>query len=115
MIVAIQGSKDFDDYAVFMRSMAVALSSMGDSKSIELVALGPKTINNFVAGFANLSEDGMKARGMTIKHYAVAHQWIETNIEKVDYFVYLSKPDEHPSRLVRIAESVDCEVGLFRY
>lgn len=115
MIVVIQGSKEFDDYNVFMRSMAVALSSMGDDKNIELVSAGPSKINGFVAGFANLSEDGMKARGMKIKHYSVAHQWVETNIEKVDYFVYLSRPNERPSRLVRIAESKNLEVGIFRY
>lgn len=115
MIVVIQGSKEFEDYNVFMRSMAVALSSMGDDKDIELVSAGPSLINKYVAGFANLSEDGMKNRGMKIKYYSVAHQWIETNIERVDYFIYLSKPNERPSRLVRIAEAVDCEVGLFRY
>ena len=115
MKVAVQGTKQFDDYNVFMRSMAVALSSMGDDKNIEIYSVGPRKVNNFLAGFVNLSEDGMKNRGMRIKPYMVAHSWLEQNIEDIDYFVYLSKPNERYSSLVRLAEEKDLEVGVFRY
>lgn len=115
MKVVIQGSKSFEDYNVFMRSMAVALSSMMNDSDIEIYSVGPNKINNFVSGFVNLSEDGMRARGKSIKKYFVPHAWVENNIEDVDYFIYLSKPGERPSRLVGQAEEADCEVGIFRY
>lgn len=115
MKVVVQGSKTFDDYNVFMRSMAVALSSMNNDSNIEVYTVGPSKVNNFVTGFVNLSEDGMKARGMSIRKYSVPHSWVESHVEEVDYFIYLSNPGEQPSRLVRLAEAVDCEVGVFRY
>lgn len=116
MIVAVQGSKTFDDYSVFMRSMAVALSSLkGDDDDMTIYTVGPHKVSSFIAGFVNLSEDGLKARGKTIKRYSVSHRWVEDNINKIDYFVYLANPDEHMSRLARTAERSGCEVGMFRY
>lgn len=101
MKVAIQGSKSFDDYQVFLRAMAVALSSLkSDENSIEFYSVGPNRINNFLAGFVNLSEDGMKNRGMSIKYYKVSHGWLEERLDQMDYFVYLSKPKERYSPLV---------------
>ena len=115
MKVVVQGSKTFDDYNVFMRSMAVALSSMNNDSNIEVYTVGPSKVNNFVTGFVNLSEDGMKARGMSIRKYSVPHSWVESHVGEVDYFIYLSNPGEQPSRLVRLAESQNLEVGIFRY
>lgn len=115
MKVAVQGSKEFKDYQIFMRSMAVAMSSLNKGDTLSIYSVGPHKINSFIAGFVNLSEDGMKARGMNIKYYKVSHSWMEERLDQMDYFVYLSKPKESPSRLVRNAESRDVEVGIFRY
>lgn len=115
MKVAVQGSKTFEDYNVFMRSMAVAMSSLSTGDTLTVYSVGPHKINSFLAGFVNLSEDGMKARGMSIKYYKVSHQWLEDNLDTMDYFVYLSSPKESPSRLTYIAEDKDVEVGIFRY
>lgn len=116
MKVAVQGSKEFDDYAVFMRAMAVALSPLkGADKDIIIYTVGPRKVNNFVVGFVNLSEDGMKNRGMSIKQYSVAYQWLEDHLDEIDYFVYLSNEGERPSRLANMADLRDIEVGLFRY
>ena len=68
MKVGIQSSRYFDDYNVFMRAMGVALSPLKDEdKHLTIYSAGPPKLNNFVTGFVNLSEDGMKARGMSIK------------------------------------------------
>lgn len=115
MKVAVQGSKGFHDYQVFMRSMAVAMSNLNKGDSLHIYTVGPHKVNNFVTGFVNLSEDGMKARGMSISYYKVSHSWLEERLDQIDYFVYLSNPQENPSRLVRAAESKDIEVGIFRY
>lgn len=116
MKVAVQGSKAFDDYQVFLRAMAVALSSLkSEENDIEFYSVGPNRINNFLAGFVNLAEDGMKNRGMKIKYYKVSHAWLEERLDQIDYFVYLSKPKERYSTLVHQAEKKDIEVGVFRY
>ena len=116
MIVAVQGTKEFNDYSVFLRSMSVALSGMkeGDTEFI-IYSAGPLKINNFVSEFSNLSERGMKARGKKIKFFIVPPLSIEDNMEKVDYFVFLSRPKELKSKLVLKAEENNVDVGLFRY
>lgn len=116
MIVAVQGTNDFDDYNVFLRAMSVALSTMPkDDTELVIYSVGPARINSFVSEFSNLSERGMKARGKKIKFYKVATQWIEENLEHVNYFAFLSKPKQANSKLVAQAELKNIEVGIFRY
>lgn len=116
MNIVVQGSKDFDDYQVFLRAMGVAMSSMiPEDKEIHVYSAGPLKINSMVSEFCNLSERGMKARGMRIKHYKVPPSWVTENIEYINYFAFLSKPKEAISKLVSVAESNKVEVGIFRY
>ena len=116
MIVAVQGTNDFDDYTVFIRAMGVALSGMqDDDKEFVIYSAGPARINSFVSEFSNLSERGMKARGRKIKFYNTAPSWLDTNMDQINYFAFLSKPNESKSRLVSSAELKNIEVGIFRY
>jgi hypothetical protein len=116
MIVAVQGTKEFNDYNVFLRSMSVALSEMKkDDGEFIIYSAGPARVNSFVSEFSNLSERGMKARGKKIKFYLAAPSWISENINFVNYFVFLSKPNEKKSKLVFDAEKNNIEVGIFRY
>jgi hypothetical protein len=116
MIVVVQGTKEFDDYNVFLRAMSVALSGMkNDDKEFSIYSVGPAKINSFVSEFSNLSERGMKARGKKIKFYKVPASWVEENIAYVNYLAYLSKPKQATSNLVAIAELKNIEVGIFRY
>ena len=116
MIVAVQGTNDFDNYSVFIRSMGVAMSAMSDQDTdFVIYSVGPVKINSFVSEFSNLSERGMKARGKKIKFYKVNASWLEENINNVNYFAFLSKPNQSNSRLVSIAEDNNIEVGIFRY
>jgi hypothetical protein len=116
MIVAVQGTKEFNDYNVFIRAMGVALSGMKDEdKEFILYSAGPATINSFASEFCNLSERGMKSRGRKIKFFHVPPSYIEENIEQLNYFAFLSQPKQSVSKLVNIAESKNIEVGIFRY
>ena len=116
MIVAVQGTKEFNDYNVFLRAMSVALSEMkeGDNEFI-IYSAGPVRVNSFVSEFANLSERGMKARGRKIKFYKVPESWVHDNMDQVNYFAFLSKPKQPVSKLTTFAESKNVEVGIFRY
>ena len=116
MIVVVQGTNDFDDYNVFIRAMGVAMSSMNqDDREFYVYSAGPAKINSMVSEFCNLSERGMKARGMKIKYYKVPLQWVLENLDYVNYFAFLSKPKQPVSRLVAEAELKNIEVGIFRY
>jgi hypothetical protein len=96
--------------------MGVALSTMQEEdKEFVIYSVGPARINSFVSEFSNLSERGMKARGRKIKFYKVASSWIEENMEQVNYFAFLSKPNQANSKLVASAELKNIEVGIFRY
>jgi hypothetical protein len=116
MIVAVQGTKSFNDYSVFIRAMGVAMSGMQENDNeFVIYSVGPLSINNFVSEFSNLSERGMKARGKKIKFYNAAPSWLDQNMDQVNYFAFLSTPNEPKSKLVHKAESTNIEVGIFRY
>jgi hypothetical protein len=116
MIVAIQGSKTFDDYNVFLRAMGVALSSLPkDDSEILVASAGPLNINNMGTEFVNISERSLKARGIRIKLIKIPPSWIKDNIHNIGYFAYFSKPKEPVSDLVDLAESKDVEIGVYRY
>ena len=116
MIVAVHGTNEFNDYNIFLRAMSVALSSMkADDNELIIYSAGPAKINSFVSEFSNLSERGMKARGKKIKFYKVAIPWLQENIEYVNYFAFLSKPNQPLSKLAANAEFKNIELGIFRY
>jgi len=96
--------------------MGVALSGMSkDDTEFHIYSAGPAKINSMVLEFCNLSERGMKARGMKIKNYKVPTSWVRENMEHVNYFAFLSKPKQAVSKLVAEAELKNVEVGIFRY
>jgi len=116
MIVAVQGSKNFDDYNILLRAMGVAMSGLRDDDPyFYIYSAGPAKINSMISEFSNLSERGMKARGKKIKYYKVPPSWIADNIKDVNYFAYLSTPQENNSKLVAEAELNNVEVGIFKY
>lgn len=114
MNVAVQGTREFSDYTVLMRAMGVALSSCKDGE-LNIYSAGPANVNSYVAEFSNVSESGLKMRGIKIKFMKVPPSYIEDNIGSFDYFAYLSAPNQRPSKLVAAAELSGVEVGLFRY
>jgi len=116
MIVAVQGTKEFNQYNIFLRAMSVALSGMKDEDTEFIIySAGPLKINNFVSEFSNLSERGMKARGKKIKFYNVAPAWLGEHINQINYFAFLINPKEPKSKLVLTAEANNIDVGLFKY
>ncbi len=116
MIVGIQGTSSFNDYQVFLRAMAVTMSSLKeDDPYFHIYSAGPANINSMAMEFANLSERGMKARGKSIKYKPVAPLWVAENILSIDYFAFLSKDREQVSKLVDEAKINNVEYGIFRY
>ena len=116
MIMAVQGTKSFKDYSVFLRAMGTALSTKKESdKDITIFSSGPANINSMALEFTNVSERSFRSRGFRVKLVKVPPSWIEKNMDSLDYFVFLSKPKEPVSSLVEIADSKNVEVGIYRY
>lgn len=116
MIIAVQGTPEFNDYNVLLRAMGVAISGLSeDDKEIVIWSVGPANINSYVSEFSNMSERSMKSRGMKIKFYKVPKSYVEENINSVDYFAFLSKPKQPYSGLTKYAEAANIEVGIFQY
>jgi hypothetical protein len=116
MILAIQGTRGFDLYPVFIRAMGVALSSMTDEdKDFYVYSAGGAKVNSMALEFCNVSERGLKARGIKIKMIKVPPSWIKENIHSINYFAFFCKPKEPESSLVSYAESKDVKVGIYRY
>ena len=116
MIVAIQGTKGFSDYNVFLRAMGTALSTMdSDDKEFFIYSAGPSNINSMGMEFSNVSERSLKARGIRIKLIKVPPSFIKSNVSGLGYLAYFSKPKEAVSDLVEYAEKINAEVGVYRY
>lgn len=116
MIVAIQGTRNFNDYSIFLRAMGTAMSSMvEDDEFLTVYSAGPINVNAMGMEFINISERSLKARGIKTKFIKVPPKWIEENMNKIDYFAYFSKPKESLSPLVDIADAKSVEVGVYRY
>lgn len=116
MIVAIQGTKGFNDYAVFLRGIGNALRDLPEGdKEFTIMSAGPININQFALEFSNVSERSLKAHGVKTKVVKIPPSWVKENINKVNYFLFFSKPKEQYSELVHLAEAKDIEVGVYRY
>ena len=116
MIVAIQGTKSFDDYSVFLRAMGTSLSQMQeDDKEFYVYSSGPAKLNSMALEFCNVSERSLKARGIKIRLIKIPPSWIKENIDNISYFAFFSKPKEEISPLVSYAESKDASVGVYRF
>ena len=116
MIIAVEGTKSFNDYEVFMRAMGVALSSLNSDSDIQVWSLGPHKINSFTAAFCNSSENFLKQKGFRLTFSKVNTSWMIENINYVNYFAYFSLPKENISKLAKQAQEIEgCEVGIFRY
>jgi len=116
MMVAIQGTKNFSDYNIFLRAMGTALSMLSqDDNEVNIYSAGPAGINSMGMEFSNISERSLKARGVRIRFNKVPANWIKSNMNDVDYLIYFSKPKEPVSDLVDLAEAKDVDVGIYRY
>jgi hypothetical protein len=116
MIVAIQGTKNFDDYQIFLRAIGTALRDIpqGDSE-FTIISAGPNKVNAFGMEFSNISERTLKAQGIKIKLVKVPPSWIDDNMEKIDYFAFFSKPKEPLSKQAQHAEHKDINLWVYRY
>jgi hypothetical protein len=113
MIVGIQGSRNFNDYTVFLRAMGTALHDLDGDEEFTIISAGPYRVNEMALEFINVSN--WKSRGIKAKVVKMPPVALKERIADLDYFVYFSLPKESESDLVREAQDKDIEVGIYRY
>lgn len=115
MIIAVQGTKSFNDYETFIRAMGVALSNAKNDGMIEVWSAGPHIINNFTAAFCNSTENYLKQKGYRVSFKKLPANMIEDNISDVSFFALLANKKEPNTKLLASAELAGIENGVFRY
>jgi hypothetical protein len=116
MIVGVQGTSSFDNYNIFLRSMAVALSELEEQdKDFIIYSAGPNNINMMAMEFVNLSERGMKSRKKNIKFFKVNSEWIEENIKDINHFAFLSNPKEPVSKIVHLSKLNNINTNVYTF
>ena len=117
MILAIQGTRKFEDYNIFLFAMRVVLSDLSNSndKEILVYSAGPAGLNSMAQGFCNISEDSLKARGIKIKFNKISPTWVSENLDKIDRVLFFRVPGEPKTQMVLAAEAADKEVGIYQY
>jgi len=116
MIVGVQGTSSFDNYNIFLRSMAVALSELEEQdKDFIIYSAGPNNINMMAMEFANLSERGMKSRKKNIKFFKVTSEWLEQNIKDINHFAFLSNPKDPVSKIVHLSKLNNINTNVYNF
>jgi hypothetical protein len=96
--------------------MGVMMSGLKETDHEFIVySLGPSNVNDFASEFCNVSERNLKARGIKVKFIKVHYTWVEENLHEIDYFAYLSKPNQPLSNIAKLAQAQDFEFGTFQY
>lgn len=111
----MQGSRNFNDYNVFLRAMGTALYDLDGDTEFTILSAGPRRVNEMAMEFINVSERSLKARGIKAKLVKMPPIALKERIHDLDYFIYFSLPKESSSDLVREAEDKDIEVAVYRY
>lgn len=117
MILVVQGSRNFEDYNIFLFAMRSVLSTIKESGDNELIicSAGPRRINEMSLEFTNISQNSLKGMGVKLRTRKVTLDWVKDNIYNIDLLAYFSQPKEPKSPLVKFAEDKDVEVAIYRY
>lgn len=114
MMVGVQGTKAFNDYAVFLSGMALVLRRLKDQDTdLTIFSAGPKRVSDMALEFVNVSN--FKARGITAKVVRVPEKWVKENHHKLEMFSYFANDKEPFSELVNFLDSKDVDVQVHRY
>ena len=113
MIFAIQGSKKFDDYPVFLSAMGKAMRKMGDDKELFIYTAGPRRINEMADEFISVSD--FKGWGIKAQLRKIPPSWINDNMNYLDYFAYFCVDRESLPPIVGLADAKDVPADVYRY
>lgn len=118
--IAIQGTKSFSDYSIFLRGMYSILAKLDGTKQIVIYSAGPANINSMLDGFFNITSDTLKSNGVTTKIVPLPPKEIKNRFSEVDRFLYFCNPKESYTDLCSFFRSKDPDedpdfVTVWRY
>lgn len=114
MMVGVQGSKAFNDYAVFLSGMALVLRRLKDQDTeLVIFSAGPKRVGEMALEFVNVSN--FKARGIKAKVVMVPESFIKENHFKLEQFHYFCNEKEAFSSLANFLDNKEVDVQVHRY
>lgn len=113
MIIGIQGSKNFNDYSVFLFAMRATLQDLGDDKEFVILSAGPHRVNEMAMEFINVSN--WRSRGIKAKVVKMPPLALEERLYDIDRLLYLSLKKESLSDLARGAQDKDIDVRVYRF
>lgn len=115
MIVGVLGSRNFNDYAIFLSGMAKSLYSMKGSEDKEFLifSAGPHKLNQMAREYLNVSN--FKARGIKTRLIQVPPSWLKENHHQLDHMLYFCLPKEPLPDPVNFLSAKDVRVDIFRY
>lgn len=115
MILGIQGTKRFNSYTDFITGMGRALSNLDEGdKEFIVYSAGPHNVNAMALEFINVSERGLKARGIKTRVHKVGPKWFKENLHTLDYYLYYCTPKESYSDIYELAQAKDIPGGVVR-
>jgi hypothetical protein len=113
-MVGVEGSKAFNDYAIFLSGMAMVLRRLKDlDEELVIFSGGPKRIKDMALEFVNVSN--FKSRGIKVKLVSVPESWFKNNFYKLEMFSFFCNSKESLPDLVNFLESKDVDVQIHRY
>lgn len=117
MKIAVNGTRGFSNYNIFLRAMRVILSEMNKAgdKELTVYSAGPSNINAFTREFTNITERSMKSLGIKLRINNRPFSDIKNSIDQMDYLAYFCLPTEGKNDLVDEAEAFDVEVGIYKF
>lgn len=116
MIVVVQGTKTFSDYAVFLAGMRSALINLpDDDKQFTVFSAGPANINNMAMEFVNVTERSLKAKGIRSKLVKVPPSWIEQHHHEINLLAYYALPKEEIPAMITRVSNKGVNVQFYRF
>jgi hypothetical protein len=115
MMVGIQGSRNFNDYSIFISGMAKVLVTMkaADDKELVIFSAGPYRVNQMAQEYLNVSD--FKGRGIKTKFVPVPPMWFKKNHSIINHFAYFCNPKDSIPELVNFIDSKDVLNYVHRY
>ncbi len=116
MIVVVQGTKTFKDYSIFLSGMRSALINLpDDDKEFTVFSAGPVNINSMAMEFINVTERGLKARGIKSKLIKIPPSWIEQNHHNIDLLAFYALPKEEIPAMISKVSKKGVNVQFYRF
>lgn len=112
MKIAIQGTRNFKKYDLFLQAMYMVLTKAKDlgHKEIVFFTAGSANINSMAIGFTNIISDSLKSHGVRARVIPLPPKEIKAKFAEIDKFLFFCNPKEPYSDLMKFFENKDPDI-----